>query len=688
LDSQSKPNIHFNRIYFIVFALVLFWVILEIRLFAVQIHNHDFYLEQSRIQSAKKILLEARRGEIFDRNEESLATNLIQYDLGVDLNKIRNKDKVAHVFGLTFQRSKSYFLNKLNSKRDFIFLARKVPERRIKPIESLEDPGLVKLPGFRRFYPYGKYGAQVIGITNVDDQGISGLELQYDEQLKGRDGWTFLLVDARRRFGYDVDFPRLIPEPGINMILTLDKNFQTIVEDELDHGVKKYNATYGMAVLMDPNTSQILAMYSSPGFDPNNPTSSTVSQRKNRIIVDIFEPGSTFKIFPAAVLLQEYLKKPDDIVFCENGSYRFYNHIINDSKKYAWLPFNKVIENSSNIGMVKLTSDLSKYTLYKYLKSFGFEAKTGVNLIGESSGILTKPKNFSGLSKAAISFGQEVGVTALQITNAFCAVINGGNLMQPYLIDRILSSEGKIINQSEPMKIRRVISTNVSDNLKGFMLNVVRRGTGKKAAIPGIEVGGKTGTAQVYDLKAKRYLPNQYMASFIGFAPFKQPKYVLAVFLFNPKPYYYGGQVAAPLFSSIMERILNFAPLPDSELGAQIKIAQINNSIPDLKGLPIYAAEEYFEIKQIDYTIQGDGSHILTQSQNTDQIKLTLGIPDNQFDKLPNLKGLTIREALKRIDFRKVRVKITGSGRIIQQSIKPGSRIKRKQELHLYCSNN
>ena len=688
MDTNSRPNIHFKRIYFIVFTLVLFWVILEIRLFIIQVYHHDLYLEQSRVQSAKKISLRAKRGEIFDRNEECLATNLIQYDFGADLSKIRNKNDIARVFGLTFGRSKSYFLNKLNSDREFIFLARRVPEKRMQNIGNIDDPGLVKLQGFRRFYPYSKYGAQVVGITNVDDQGISGLELQYDEQLKGRDGWTFLLVDAKRRFGYDVDFPRLEPESGINIILTLDKNFQTVVEDELDQGIEKYNANYGMAVLMDPFTSEILAMYSSPGFDPNNPNSSTISQRKNRVILDIFEPGSTFKIFPAAALLQEGIKKPNDIVYCENGSYRFYNHIINDSKKHAWLPFNKVIEYSSNIGMVKLTFDISKYTLYKYLKSFGFDSKTGVNLIGEASGILTKPKNFSGLSKAAISFGQEVGVTALQLTNAFCAVINGGNLMQPYLIEKMLSFNGKIIDQSEPTKIRRVISTDVADILKDFMLHVVVGGTGKRAAIPGIDVGGKTGTAQIYDLKSKRYLPNQYMASFIGFAPFDRPKYVLSIFLFNPNPYYYGGQVAAPIFSSIMKRILNFTPRPGKDPSSKIKMAQLNNSIPNLKGLPIYAAEEYFELKKVDYTIEGDGSYILAQTQNSDQVQITLGTPDNQFDKLPNLKGLTIREALKRINFLKVRIKITGSGRIIKQSITPGSVIKHQQELHLYCSNN
>jgi cell division protein FtsI/penicillin-binding protein 2 len=688
LESKSRPNIHFKRIYLIVAVLVVFWFMLEMRLFFIQVHDHKFYVEQSRIQSAKKISLESRRGDIFDRNGECLATNLIQYDLGVDLRKVTSKKAIAHAFSTAFHRTRSYYINKLNTKRDFIFLARKVPEKRIQQINNLEDPGLVKLQGFRRYYPFGKCGSQLIGITNVDDQGISGLELQFENRLRGKNGWTFLLVDARRRFGYDVDFPRILPEAGINMILTLDKNFQTIVEDELDLGVKKSKAQYGIAVMMDPNSGEILAMYSSPGFDPNNPHKSSVVQRKNRAIADIFEPGSTFKIFPAAALLQEKIKKPDDIVFCENGSYRFYNHTINDSKKYGWLSFKKVIENSSNIGMVKITSELSKYKLYKYLKSFGFDSKTGVNLLGESTGILTKPKNFSGLSKAEISFGQEVGVTALQITSAYGAVVNGGNLMQPYLVHKWITSDGRIIDRTQPIKIRRVLSSDVAEILKNFMLDAVRRGTGKKASVPNINVGGKTGTAQIFDKKTKRYLSNQYMASFIGFAPYDKPKYVLAIFLFNPKPYYYGGQVAAPIFSSIMQRILNFSPVQEPQYTPEVKIAQISTSIPDMKGLPAYVAEEYFDIKNVDYNIKGNGSHILSQAQDSEEVHLLLGTLENKYDKLPNLKGLTIREALKRLNFIKLRVKITGSGRVIKQSIQPGAKIKQRNELLLTCANN
>ena len=431
MSSGSRQNINFNRIYIIVIGLILFWIVLEVRLFGIQVERHDFYVRHSQLQSSKKINLSARRGTIYDRAGEQLATNLIHYDLGVDLQRVKNRRRIARKFSAVFKKSTEHYLRRMKTKSDFTYLERKVPESEMIRLKNISDPGFVKIKGFRRFYPYGKYGSQLLGFTNIDDKGIAGLEMQFENQLKGKNGWTFLLADARRRFGYHVDFPQVLPEPGNDIILTIDKNIQTIVEDELDQGVRDYNAKFGMAVLMNPTTGEVLAMASSPGFNLNKPENSTTAQRRNRVITDIFEPGSTFKIFPAAILLQENLKKPNDIVFCENGSYKYHNHVVHDSKKHGWLSFNKVIELSSNIGMVKLSSNIPNNTFYRYLRNFGFDSETGINLIGEASGMLTKPSQFSGLSKGVISFGQEIGVTAIQILTAFSAIVNGGELMHP-----------------------------------------------------------------------------------------------------------------------------------------------------------------------------------------------------------------------------------------------------------------
>jgi len=684
---SEYSKIKFGRIYIVVSVIVLFWMALQVRLYFIQVKNHEFYEKQSRLQSAKKIDLQAKRGEIYDRNGERLATNLIHYDLGVDISKIENKNEIADKFSKNFGRSKNYYLRKLKRGTDFEFLERKVVKEKAQFLENFSDAGLVKFEGFRRIYPFRNYGSQIIGFTDVDDNGVSGLEMQYDNSLKGKKGWTFLLADARRRFGYNVDFPGVVPEPGINISLTIDKNYQTIVEDELEAAVKKTRANYGIAVLMEPNSGKVLSICSSPGYNPNNPGNSIPENRKMRSISESFEPGSTFKVFPAAALLQEGIKRADDIVFCENGSYKFRGHVINDTKPHAWLTFKRVIENSSNIGMVKLTADLPKHTLYRYLKNFGFDSYTGINLMGENSGSLSKPQEFSGLSKAVISFGQEVGVTALQITNAFCAIVNGGYLMRPFVVEKVFDNHNNIIEENTAEQIRRVISSNIAQELKRFMLDAVKRGTGKKAAIEGVEVGGKTGTAQKFDKESKKYKTNGYLSSFIGYAPFDKPEFVLAIFLDEPQMIYYGGEVAAPVFAKIMKRILNYAPLENPASEHEFKMVQSDTKIPDLTYLPVSAAEEILILKDQSYSVMGNGSHIIAQKIDSDELQLKTGIPEIEMNRVPDLKGLTIREALNRIDFTKLVVKIEGKGKVQKQTIPPGSTLKKQSVLLLYCAN-
>ncbi|TFH02220.1 MAG: PASTA domain-containing protein [Calditrichales bacterium] len=688
MDPGSGKNIHFNRVYIIVFGLIVLWILIEARLFSIQITNHDFYVNQSHIQSAKKIVLPARRGTIFDRNGEQVATNLIHYDLGVDLRRVKNKTGLARKLSAIFKKPADYYLRKMNRGSDYVNLERNVESSFADQLFITDEPGLVKIKGFRRFYPYKNYASQLIGFTNVDDKGIAGLELQYEETLCGTQGWTFLLADAKRRFGYDVDLPHVLPEPGHDMVLTLDKNFQTIVEDELSNGVNKFKANHGIAVLMDPHSGEILAMATTPGFDLNKSGQSSQEERRNRAISDIFEPGSTFKVFPAAALLQENIKKPDDIVFCYNGSYKFHGHVINDSKKHAWLPFHKVIEYSSNIGMVKLTEDLPSRTFYRYLKNFGFDSKTGINLIGEETGLLAKPETFSGLSKGVISFGQEVGVTAVQILSAFSAVINGGQLMRPYVVKSIIGADGTVVEETEPQLIRRVISEEVSATLRTFLLNAVVHGTGQKVEVQDVLMGGKTGTAQKYNMETRRYKRNAYFSSFIGFAPYESPKYVLGIFLDEPKPRYYGGDVAAPIFSSIMKRLMKLAPGENTLRVPENMIADKRKNIPDFQGFELAAVEEFCQMNDLAFEVAGKGTHVRSQSNETDEIKLVLGDPEPVESKMPNLRGKTVREALKLINFKNIRVQISGRGVIIKQSLPPGSTITGRNNLLLTCSES
>ena len=649
--------------------------------------NHDYYTKVSSNQVEKKISLPASRGIIYDRNNVQLATNLIQYDLGVDKNSLNNSDKLATAFGKIFRKNKSHYLNKIRKSSGFVYLERKVSEKNMKLLIDIGDPGLVIQTNYRRYYPFAEYCSQIIGFTDVDDKGASGIELQYQEELKGTNGWTVLQGDAKRRFGYSAEHPIIDSESGANIQLTIDKNYQSIVGENLKIGVKKYNAKSGIGVLMKPETGEVLAMCAYPAFNPNNPSKSKPEHRRNSFVADVFEPGSTFKLFPVAALLQEGIKKADDIVYCENGSYKYYDHTVKDSKKYGWLSLQRVFENSSNIGMVKLVQDLPSNVFYRYLKNFSFGSETGVNLIGENSGLLDKPERFSGISKGMMSHGYEVATTALQLTNAYCTVVNGGDLMRPYVVKKIISSNKDIQEKNSSLKIRKVISDDVSELLKQFMVGSVERGTGVNAKVEGFEVGGKTGTAQKYNFKKKRYTRGKYISSFIGFAPYENPEFVLGIFLDEPTPKYYGGETAAPIFQSIMSHLLKVAPGVEDEENDYYLTADENDDVPNLVGIHISIAIDVLKSRNIDYEILGDGEYIFSQKLNDDGVILKMGNPEISASQMPNLKGLTVREALQKIDFSKLRVKIEGNGKIAKQTVKAGTHVKNAQVLTLSCNN-
>jgi len=324
---------------------------------------------------------------------------------------VQNKEKVAQACSKAFHKSKSHYLKKLNQKGRHTFLARKVDDRDIREILALRDPGLIRTKNFRREYPYQTYGAHLLGFTDTDDKGLSGLESQYEEELRGVDGEAILQRGGRQVF-INADNPIEQPLHGSNIFLTIDKNIQTIIEQELTAGVKKSKAKAGMAVVLDPFNGEVLAMANYPSFDPNRQQKYNSGIKRNRIITDVFEPGSTLKLMTAAALLQEQIKKEEDIVYCEQGRYKVYDRYFNDTINHGWLTFRKTVALSSNIGMIKLSESLPSNTQFRYLRNFGFGTKTGIGLSGENGGILENPQKWSGLSKASLAIGFSCSTTA------------------------------------------------------------------------------------------------------------------------------------------------------------------------------------------------------------------------------------------------------------------------------------
>ncbi|NOX88552.1 MAG: hypothetical protein GXO77_05965 [Calditrichaeota bacterium] len=677
----------------LIVGIALFWLALEVNFFRLQVVRHDYFQKLAKDQYFRRLKLHAQRGFIYDWAGNRLVTNTIHYDLAADPSLVKNRKRLIRLCAEIFKKPESFFAAKLRDKSRFVYLERKVTAEEIQPILNLNDPGVIKIPVFRRSYLYGEYAAQLIGFTDPDDRGLGGLELQFNDLLKGKDGSAILQYSPGGRIFYNADFPIETPENGKDIYLTIDKNIQTVVEQALRRGVQNSRAASGMCVVMDPNSGRVLAMANFPSFDPNHQQDFKAFNKKNRIITDVFEPGSTIKSFVAATLLQTNLKKPGDLVYCENGRLRLYNKVFTDSRAHRWLTFKKVVSKSSNIGMIKLTQDLPANTLFRYLKSFGFGSETGIDLEGEEKGFLRQPGTWSKMQKASVSIGYGIGVTALQLATSYAALINGGRLFRPFVVWKITDPDGTVIEEHKPVLIRKVISQRVSNKIKEFLLSVVEEGTGTKAKIEGISLGGKTGTAKKVKPEGG-YYSNRYLASFAGFAPFDEPKYVCVVIIDEPKTHFYGGQVAAPVFREIMFKIMNL-DMParmhkndERSSKHEMLLVRKNRNVPDLTGFTREDAKQLLKAKDIDYDLRGKGDYVIRSYMKDDELIVELGDRPIQSEKMPRLTGLTLREAFTLIDLSKLQLKIVGdpTGIIYKQSLPPGTIVKNKARLVLTCS--
>lgn len=491
--------------------------------------------------------LEAERGIIYDRKLTPLAFNIASYSIGADPRRIRNPKAVAACLSkITRGEDENHFLEKLNrnKKRVFIWLVRKS----LYGEPDLENfNGLYKIKELKRTYPYSHVAGQVIGFTNIDNVGLGGIELQYDQRLAGVPGWEVLRFD-----GLGVSYPsancsKKEPHHGESIVLTLDIFYQMIAEEELEKTVIKYHAAGGVVIIMDPKSGEILAMANSPSFDPNK-FWDYPHRGRNKAITDLFDPGSTFKIATAAAALEEGVKNPQDIIFCEWGKMKIPGGYIHDDKKYGWLTFKQVLEKSSNIGIAKIAQKLGKTRLYQYARAFGFGDFTGIDLPGEAKGILKKPVDWTPNSLIYISIGYGVSVTALQLACAYAAIANGGLLMKPRVAKALLSSNGRLKDVFKPEVVRRVVSKRTAKTLAQLLEGVVQRGTGRKAQISRMRIAGKTGTAK---------MNGGYIASFVGFLPADDPCLVCLVIINDPKDAHSGGEIAAPVFKNIVKRILD-----------------------------------------------------------------------------------------------------------------------------------
>jgi cell division protein FtsI (penicillin-binding protein 3) len=532
------------------------------RLTYLQILKHDEYSRLAESQHAKTVPLRPKRGPILDRSGQVLAVSSRADTLYVTPAKVEDAGRLAARLAPILGEPARDLARKLTASKKFAPVRRRLTPDMARAVRELRDPSLTLVDDSLRLYPNRELAAQLIGFEGAEGRGLAGMEQVWDAHLAGVEGRAVVERDA---LGREMTGAPIVLKPSVagqGIMLTLDATLQYLAEKEVDAAWRRTRAKAAMAVAMDPRTGEILAMAIRPTFNPNSFGSASDDDRRVRAVTDPFEPGSTFKVIMAASALEEGVVRPSDRVYAENGAITVANTTIHDWKKYGWLTFAEVLQNSSNVGSIKVGMSLGKERYYKYMSGFGFGASTNLGLPGESRGQLRPPAQWSGLSLATMSIGQEISVTAVQLVAAFGAVANGGRLMQPQIIRAVLDAQGRELRSFEPKAVRQVISPETARTLTEMMVNVVGNGTGRHAAIPGYEVAGKTGTAQKMDPATKRYSRAPGVLSFVGFVPADDPRLAMIVLLDEPKNEKWGSEAAAPIFAAIGLQALRHMNIP------------------------------------------------------------------------------------------------------------------------------
>lgn len=556
---DAAQRIPKRRFYILFSVLMAAFALLLLKLVYLQFF-HPIDLSQTAERQSKLIQeLEPFRGKILDRKGEELAIDLRLYSLGAQASKITNKSALADRLAPILKMDRSVILSKLSKNKDFVWIARRLDKMTYEAILALKVRELELRPEWKRFYPNKEAAGHLVGFAGLDHAGLEGVEFMYDSYLKGISGWKSTVKDAKQHEVVSKQSELVLPVDGYDLVLTLDVVLQHAADKYLAETCKKYNAIGGVLAVMDPKNGDILALANYPSYDPNKASVTTPDTRRNRSITDIYEPGSVFKIFTVSGAIEEGLVHASDKIFCEYGKYRTGGRTLHDVHPYGALTVAEVMAKSSNIGISKIADKMGKDRLYNYVKKFGFGQKTDIDLPGEISGLITAPKFWSAPSLSSVAMGQEVGLTGIQLITATSAIANGGVLMKPRIVKEIRDNEGEVIKSYAPVVKRRVISESTSKEMREIMKKVVsKQGTGSLAImeIPGVSVGGKTGTAQ--KIVDGAYSHGHFVGSFVGFVERGDKMVTILVSVDDPHPVYYGGSVAAPLFKRMAEKVLEY----------------------------------------------------------------------------------------------------------------------------------
>ena len=636
----------------VVAAIFLGWsAAIEARLVYLQVYRHDDYVARAENQQSRTVEQPAPRGDVLDRNGRVLAWSVPADSAYVAPNELEPADRPKVIAALCRAlescdaQFRAALAEKLRKNNGFAWVRRQITPEEKRRIDALNIPAVNFIKETRRFYPNGSLLAHALGFVGLDGHGLAGIERSYDRFIAGVPGKALVQVDARRAVFSRTERP---PVAGASVELTIEKNIQFIVERELRAAVALNRAQGGTVIVMDPWTGEILAMASEPTFNPNAPTLSAPVAIRNRAIEDTYEPGSTFKTVTASAALEEGVVKLEDWFDTNPGYLRIgRSRIVRDTHHNGSLTFIEGIIKSSNVLAIKVGFKIGGERLARYVRRFGFGQRLLPDLKGESPGIVWREFDESAL--ASVSMGYQVGVTALQMVTAVSSVANGGRLLEPHLVRAIQVGGKRTVVQ--PKVLRETISANTAATLTTIMEGVVERGTGKSARIEGFTIAGKTGTAA--KLVDGIYSKQKYNSSFVGFFPSRKPRYAIIVVIDSPSTgVYYGGAVAAPVFKKIAEAIVPLAGIA-----------------------PSFGAPTTVLVKRVD-----DGPVRNTSRSDRDVLPVGAGAAA---DVLPDVRGLSAREALRRLVARGLRPHVSGDGVVVEQTPEAGTPLAEALDCHL-----
>jgi cell division protein FtsI (penicillin-binding protein 3) len=661
-----------KRVYFLIAAMGLWGTVIGTRLYFLHVVHSADYRHRAERQQQRVLDVSPRRGNIYDRNGNELAVSIKVDSVFAIPEEIEAPIPTAGALSRLTGVPKNELLEKLRSDRSFVWIKRKLNAAESAAVQKARLPGIYFQKEDQRFYPKRDLAAHVLGYVNIDEEGMGGLEYRYNDSVLGDSGRLVIMTDAR---GHRFETMQQPPAPGSNLITTIDENIQYIVEKEVQATVEKTHAKGISIIAMSPRTGEVLAMANYPRFNPNEYARYNRESWINRAVSHTYEPGSTFKIVTAAAALEEGLADPAETIDCQMGSIVLFGHRIHDHKRFGILTVKEIMQYSSDVGAIKLGLRLGDDRFASYIDRLGFGKPTNIDLPGEERGLTKPASRWSKISIGAISMGQEIGVTPLQIVSMVSVVANGGILYRPFIVKKIQHPQKGILREMEPQG-RRVMSAETAFKLQDMLEVVVTEGTGKASKLEGYRAAGKTGTAQKID-ETGRYSKSKFVASFVGFAPASNPLVSIIVVIDEPKGAYHGGDVAAPVFKRTAEQILRYMSVPPDvpSYAPQYTLQQKKDPVKKpklLRATPLIQAS----VRAVYGRTQ---SLIPVSSAFIDRRYSESGLGDIT---IPDFYGKSLRQVTEECLKAGLRLQSIGSGAAVEQlppagaSVRGGSRVR------------